>query len=149
MRNVLLAMLFKKAVPKISGEFLENHLQHSPYWKLITMLNMSSTADVFSSNFPKMYRTAILKENHPMDVPYFINNTSIWVLLFRQHFAGSKTSSKLTLETKWYHSCSCCDDSQSCEQLKKCIIVKYFEKKVRLWSLNTLHYWKCMSPLED
>ena len=38
----------------------------------------------------------------------------------------------LILKTKWYHSCSCSDNSRSWEQLKKQIIDKYFEKKVRL-----------------
>ena len=43
-------------------------------------------------------------------------------------FGGSKPSSKLILKTKWYHS----DDSRSCEQLKKRVTDKYFEKKVRV-----------------
>ena len=38
-----------------------------------------------------------------------------------------KPSSKLTLETKWYHSCGYSDDSQSCEQLKK-------RKRISLWN---------------
>ena len=29
-----------------------------------------------------------------------------------------------------YHSCGCCDDSQSCEQMKKQVTHKYFEKKL-------------------
>ena len=29
------------------GKFLENHLQQSKYWKLITMLNVKSVADIF------------------------------------------------------------------------------------------------------
>ena len=36
----------------------------------------------------------------------------------------------MTLKTKWYHSCGCCDDCQSCEQLKKRVTNKYFEKKL-------------------
>ena len=36
-------------------------------------------------------------------------------------------SSKLTLKMKCYQSCGCCDNSTSCEQLKK---DKYFEKKL-------------------
>ena len=44
-------------------------------------------------------------------------------------FDGSKPSSKLTLKTKWYYSCSCYDDSRSREQLKKHVTDKYFEKK--------------------
>ena len=42
----------------------------------------------------------------------------------------SKPTSKLTLKTKWYHICGCCDDSRSCEQLKNCVTDKYFEKKL-------------------
>ena len=41
----------------------------------------------------------------------------------------SKPSSRLTLETKWYHSYGCCDDFRSCEQPKKCVTDKYFDKK--------------------
>ena len=36
----------------------------------------------------------------------------------------------MTLKTQWYHSCGCCDDSWSCEQLNKCVTYKYFEKKL-------------------
>ena len=43
----------------------------------------------------------------------------------------------MTLKTKCYHSCGCCDDSSSCEQLNKRVADEYFEKKVRLWSLIT------------
>ena len=35
------------------------------------------------------------------------------------------------------HSCGCYDDSQNCEQMKKHVTDKYFEKKVRLWTLIT------------
>ena len=41
-----------------------------------------------------------------------------------------KPSSKLTLKTKLYHSCGCCDNSGRCEQLKKCATDKCFEKKL-------------------
>ena len=50
----------------------------------------------------------------------------------KKSFGGRKPSSKLTLKTKWYHGCGCCNDSQSCEQLKKRVTDKYFEKKDRL-----------------
>ena len=39
---------------------------------------------------------------------------------------------KETLENKMVTICGCCDDSRSCEQLKKCVTDKYSEKKVRL-----------------
>ena len=47
----------------------------------------------------------------------------------KEIFDGRKPSSELTLKTKWYQSCGCCNDSQSCEQLKKSVTDKYFEKK--------------------
>ena len=83
----------------------------------------------FSRNFPKIFRTAIIKEYLPMDVPYF----------FKEHLKMSASDEvtlkkkfwwALTLKTKWYYSCGCSDDSRSCEQLKKDITDKYFEKKV-------------------
>ena len=47
-RSVPPAVFFKKKLFwKFWGKFLENHLQQSAYWKLITMLNMSSAADIF------------------------------------------------------------------------------------------------------
>ena len=36
----------------------------------------------------------------------------------------------MTLKTKWYHSYGNCDDSRSCEQLKKRITDKDFERKL-------------------
>ena len=88
----------------------------------------------FSRNFQKIFRTAILKENFRMDVPYFIKE-HLWMSVFdeatlKKIFDGSKPSSKLTLETKCYSSCDCCDDSRSCEQLKKRVADKCFEKKL-------------------
>ena len=47
----------------------------------------------------------------------------------KKNVGRSKPSSKLTLKTIWYHSCGCCDDSRSCEQLKKRVKSKYFLKK--------------------
>ena len=78
-----------------------------------------------------------------------LKNTYGWVLLMKKYskkvFDGSKLSSKLTLKIKWYHSCGCCDDSQSYEQLKKHITDKYLEKK--LWTLITIYFRKGMLPL--
>ena len=48
----------------------------------------------------------------------------------KKTFGGSKPSSKLSSKTKWYHSYSCYDNSQSCKQLKKCVTDNYFEKKL-------------------
>ena len=45
-------------------------------------------------------------------------------------FRWKKPSSKLTLKTKCYQSYGCCDNSRSCEQLKKHVADKYFEKKL-------------------
>ena len=69
-----------------------------------------------------------------MDVPYFIKD-HLWMsasdeATLKKFFGGNKPSSKLTLKVKWYHSCGCCDDSWSFEQLKKHVKDKYFEKKL-------------------
>ena len=61
---------------------------------------------------------------------------------------GSKSSSKFTLKTKWCNNCGCCDDSGSCEQLKKCVTDKYFEKNLILWTLMTFHNRKWMLQLQ-
>ena len=87
----------------------------------------------FSRNFPKILRTAILKEKLPMNVPYFIKE-KLWMsasdeATVKKIIGGSKSSSKLTLKTKSCHNCGCCDDSQSCEQLKKHVTDNHFEKK--------------------
>ena len=68
-----------------------------------------------------------------MDVPYLIKE-HLWMtatdeVTLKTIFDGSKPSSKLTLETIWYHSCSCYDDSRSCEQIQIHVTDKYFEKK--------------------
>ena len=68
-----------------------------------------------------------------MDVAYFIKE-HLWMSAFdeatlKKKFSGSTPTSKLTLKAKWYHSCGCCDDSRSCEQLKNRVTDKYFEKK--------------------
>ena len=57
-------------------------------------------------------------------------------------FGGRRPSSKLTLKTKWYNSCGYCDNSRSCEQLKRHVTDKYFEKN---WALN-LNLQKYQGP---
>ena len=47
-----------------------------------------------------------------------------------KNFWWKEPSSKLTVKTKCYQSCGCCDNSRSCEQLKKLVADKYFEKKL-------------------
>ena len=64
-----------------------------------------------------------------MDVPYFIIKEQLWMsasdkAILKKILGVSKSSSRLTLKTKWYHSCGCC------EQLKKCVTDKYFEKNL-------------------
>ena len=68
-----------------------------------------------------------------MNVPYFIKE-NLWMsasdeATLKKIIGGSKSSSKLTLKARWCHSCGCRDDSRSCEQLKKHVTDKYFEKK--------------------
>ena len=85
---------------------------------------------MFFWNFTKIFRTAILKENLTMDVPYLIKE-HLWMSAFEEAtlkkiWGGSKPSSRLTLKTKWYHNCGSCDHFRSCKQLKKRITDKYF-----------------------
>ena len=66
-----------------------------------------------------------------MDVPYF-NKENLQMsasdeTTFKIILHGNKSS----LKTKRYHSCGCCDDSRSCEQLKKGVTDTYFEKNKR------------------
>ena len=69
-----------------------------------------------------------------MDVQYFIKE-HLWIsasdeATLKKVFGESKPPSKWTMKTKWYQSCGCCDDSRSCEQVKKPVTDKYFEKKL-------------------
>ena len=123
---------------------MPHHLRENKHWKLITKYELWRWC--FSMNFSKILRIAILKENLAVDIPYLFKE-HLWMSAFdeatlKKNFGGSKPSSKLTLETKWYHICSCCDDSCR-EQLKKYVTDKYFEKG-RFWTLITFHYRKCM-----
>ena len=66
---------------------------------------------MYSGNFPKILTTSILKEKLLKDVPYFIKEQP-WMSAYdeatlKKIFCGSKPSLKLTLKTKWYHSCGC------------------------------------------
>ena len=63
------------------------------------MLSMSFVADVFYKNFQKIFRTAILKENLLMHVPYFIKK-HLWMsasdkATLKKIFGGSNPSLKL------------------------------------------------------
>ena len=61
------------------------------------MLNVSSVADAFSGNFPKIIRTTLLKEHLSMDLPYFIKEY-LWMSAFDEatlkkiKIGGSKPS---------------------------------------------------------
>ena len=50
--------------------------------------------------------------------PSFISAFSICMTLplngSKTIFGGRKPSSKLTLKTKWCHSCGCCNNSRGC-----------------------------------
>ena len=52
-----------------------------------------------------------------INLPYFIKGhlrmSASDEATLKKNFGRSKPSSKLTLKTKWYHSCRCCDDCQS------------------------------------
>ena len=47
-----------------------------------------------------------------------------------------------------FHSCGCCDDYRTCEQLKKRVQTNVLWKKVRLWTRITFRYMKCILPLQ-
>ena len=109
------------------------------------MLNMSSVTDVFLGISQKYSEQLFWKKRfwwmfHILEC-FWCGNT-------QKYFDGSKPSSKLSLKTKWYRSCGSWDDSRSCEQLKNYVTDKYFEKKVRFWTLITFRYMKCMLPLQ-
>ena len=87
------------------------------------MLNISSVADVFQG-ISKKYLEQLFKENLPMDVPYFIKE-NLWMSASdeaapKKIIGGSKSSSKLTLKTKWCHKCGCRSVLQINIFLKKC-----------------------------
>ena len=96
-----------------------------------------------------------------MGVPYFIKEhlqMSAFDEALKNTFGRSKASSKLTLKTKWYHSCGCCDSSLICEQLKNwylhdiiCLTGISEEKhlKLRLFesNLRSCSYLKCSAAL--
>ena len=107
---------------------------------------------MFFRNFPKIFRTAILKENLLMGVPYFIKEnlrmSSSYVAKLKNKFGGSRLSSTLILKAKWYHNSDCCHDSLSCKQLQKRVTDTYFERKVGLSNLITFCYSKFMLPLQ-
>ena len=89
---------------------------------------------MFFQEFPEIIQNSYFKRKLSDDVPYFIKE-HLWisasdVATLKKNFGGSKSSSKLNLKKKWYHSCGCCDDSRSCELLKKRVTDKYFEKKL-------------------
>ena len=73
-------------------------------------------------------------------------SSNVFVISILAFFLIRRQSSKLTLKTKWYRSCGCCDNSQGCEQLKKRVNKKYFEKSQTL-NLNHLCYKKSMLAL--
>ena len=81
---------------------------------MLTMLNMSSVADVFFQKFLENIQNYFKRK--PSDVPYFIKE-HLWMSAFDEailkkiKIGESKPSSKLTLKAKWYHSCDWCDDS--------------------------------------
>ena len=94
----------------------------------------------------KTFKLAILKDNLPMDVPYFIKE-HIWVKTSDEAISKKNlvelNPPKMDLKNKMVknkHSCDCCDYSWSCQQLEKGATHKHFEKKVRLWTIVCYHH---------
>ena len=111
---------------------------HTPMHTMECILKAHNNAKVwalllrFSRNFPKIFRTLILKESLSMGVPYFIKE-NLWKsasdeATLTNFFGGCKPSSKLNLKTKWCNRCGYCDNFWSCERLKK-PVVNILEKK--------------------
>ena len=119
-------MFFEKAVQKIFGKFLKNHLQQRVYWKLIIVL--------------EILRTAILKENLLMDVTYFITllDECFWWGNTEKNFSGSKPSSKLILK------------QNGTTVLTAVIILEVVNNWKSMLQINILKifYRKCMLPLQ-
>ena len=66
-----------------------------------------------------------------------LKNTSGWVsacneATLKKIFSGSKPSSKSTLKTKWYHSCSCSDDSQVVNNWRSVLLINILKKSQTL-----------------
>ena len=100
-RSVPPAVFLEKVVLEIFRKFLENHLR-----QLILKAHNYAEYELcrwyFSSNFPKIFRIAILKENL-INVPYFIKE-HLWMSASdeatpQKNFGGIKPTSKLTLKT--------------------------------------------------
>ena len=95
---------------------------------------------MFFWEFPKNIQDSYFKRKPSNACLYFIKE-QLWMSVsdeatLQKVFGGSKPSLKLNLKTKWHHSCSCCNDSWSCEQLKKRVTDKYFLKKLHLEPLS-------------
>ena len=76
----------EKALWKSSSEtFWKNHLRQSTYWKLITMLNMSSVTDVFLAISRKYLEHLFQKRIFRWMFHIWLKNTSGWVPVLWQH----------------------------------------------------------------
>ena len=87
-----------------------------------------------------------------MNVPYFTKE-HLWKSVSdeaspKKFFGGNKPSSKLTLKTKQYHSCGCCDGSQSCEQQQKHVTDKYSEMTLNPNHLQLQEMYVTITKLE-
>ena len=135
-------------------------MQH-PYWKrdsgnpqrtmpLVRKITFKKLSKCYSNNFKKHWNDdgqlclkVILHIGLTEHYIFFVTrnraffSSNVFVISILVFFLIRRQSSKLTLETKWYHSCGCCDDSRSCEQLKKRVNDKHFKKR---YTSNHLRY---------
>ena len=102
---------------------------------------MSSFTDVFVGISQKYFEHLFQKKTFRWMFHISLKNTSGWVsacneATLKKIFSGSKPSSKLTLKTKWYHSCSCSDDSQVVNNWRSVILINILKKSQ---TLNSNH----------
>ena len=148
-------MFFEKVVPKIFGKFLENHLQESTYWKLITKLNMSSVADIYLGISQKYSEQKNLPINPSLKtIHILLKSTSGRVLLMRQH-SKKKKLVKVNPPQSWLWE----QNVNGTTAVAAVMILKVVDnwksmlhinilKKVRLWALITFRYRTCMFTLQ-
>ena len=112
------------------------------YKPLTYLIHLSPSNGVFPGLWYLKLQTLFLYLKMKTNKIITIITTNITNFCFIMETSVSlKLSSKLTLNTKRDpHSCSCYDDSESCELKNHITDVNIFLKIYRLWTLITFHY---------
>ena len=97
----------------------------------------------FSRNFCKIFRTSILKENIPIDVPYFFKEhhwtSSSNEATIKKSFGRSKPSSKLTLKQYRTTVVAASMNLEIVNKWRSVLQINILKKKLRLWTRITFH----------